>query len=181
MEKLSPFVVCDGEKCIGCKACEVACHASHNVNGLTAGNIDSPVFPKLFVTQVDQFTMPIQCHHCEDAPCAQACLEKAIYFDKDRVLVDTSKCKGCKDCLVACPFGAVELAPFYKNGEPVIQANLHKPLLYGNKCDLCVGRAEGPICVEECPQEALSLIEPHKQKKEKNIKAAATIVSMFKK
>jgi electron transport protein HydN len=181
MEILSPMVVGDATKCIGCKACEVACHVSHQVNGITAGNIDSPVFPKLFVTHIEKFVTPVQCHHCEDAPCAQVCLEKAIYFEKDKVLIDTAKCKGCKDCLVACPFGAVELIPLFVNGEEVIQTNLDKPRVYANKCDLCNGRAAGPICVEVCPEKALRYVEPHKDKQEKNRKAAATIAGMLRK
>lgn len=180
MEKLSPFVVGDGEKCIGRKACEVACHVSHNVNGITAGNIDTPVFPKLFVTRVDEVTMPVQCHHCEDAPCAQACLEKAIYFDGDKVLIHTEKCKGCKDCLVACPFGAVELVPLFADGREVIQTNLGKPLMYGNKCDLCHTRGSGPICVEVCPEKAARLVEPHKEKKRKIEKQLPQLLACLK-
>lgn len=179
MEKLNSFVLGDGDKCIGCKACELACHFYHNASGLTAGNLDSPVFPKLFVTQTEDNTMPVQCHHCEEAPCFSVCLEQAIYFKDDRVLIDTDKCKGCKDCLLACPFGAVDLVPFFNEGQVVLQTNLKKPVMYANKCDLCNGREAGPICIEVCPQKALRLVNPNTEKRSKNTRAIDALANMF--
>ena len=48
--------------------------------------------------------MPIQCKHCEDAPCLNACTKGAISRIDHQVIVDAEKCIGCKDCMQACPF-----------------------------------------------------------------------------
>ncbi|GJM71117.1 hypothetical protein HMSSN036_33330 [Paenibacillus macerans] len=50
----NPFVIADAGKCIGCKACELACFAVHNrENGVSAavGTITIPVIPRLYVTR----------------------------------------------------------------------------------------------------------------------------------
>jgi Fe-S-cluster-containing hydrogenase component 2 len=55
---------------------------------------------------------------------------------------DYSTCIGCNDCLAACPFGAMLYDPV---GEKVI------------KCHTCQG---DPACVQVCPTEALSWLDP---------------------
>ena len=53
--------------------------------------------------------VPNPCMHCDDAPCMESCpVEGAIYKrDDGLVIIDTDKCTGCKDCVDACPYGAI--------------------------------------------------------------------------
>ncbi|MFQ7118823.1 MAG: 4Fe-4S dicluster domain-containing protein [Intestinibacter sp.] len=115
--KLGSFVVADPSKCTGCRACEVACFTSHNANnnvGCTVGTINIPVIPRLYLVKDDAVCMPIQCRHCEDAPCLNTCPVKAISRIDNSVIVDEVKCIGCKTCLLACPFGAIDLLTHMK-------------------------------------------------------------------
>lgn len=157
MERLLPFVIADEAKCIGCRVCEIACHSYHHVVGTTIGTVSGPIIPKLYVQRKYRGKAPVQCHQCEGAPCAQACIPKAIYLYQGRVVVDTTQCDNCQDCIQACPFGAIRLAPLEQDG-----------MCVGNKCDLCLGREQGPVCVEECPVQALRLVHPLKEKRAKN-------------
>ena len=69
------------------------------------------------------------------------------------VVIDTDKCMGCKSCMDACPFGAINMVPvagkFQADGTEKKVAN---------KCDLCTGLPGGPACVRVCPTEALTLV-----------------------
>lgn len=110
-KEIGSFVVGDSTKCTGCKACELACFTVHNRKsnhlGKTVGTVTVPVTPRLFLTKFEQGCMPIQCKHCEDAPCLNACTKGAISRIDHQVIVDAEKCIGCKDCMQACPFGAI--------------------------------------------------------------------------
>jgi Fe-S-cluster-containing dehydrogenase component len=59
--------------------------------------------------------------------------------EKDGIVyVDYSKCVGCKACMVACPWGAVQWNP---------------ELFKAQKCDLCMDRIDQglkPVCVTVC-------------------------------
>jgi carbon-monoxide dehydrogenase iron sulfur subunit len=57
------------------------------------------------------------------------------------VTVDADRCIGCWTCIIACPYGALTRDT---NSKTVA------------KCDLCPGR-EIPVCVANCPNEALVL------------------------
>ena len=57
------------------------------------------------------------------------------------VIIDESKCIGCWTCILACPYGAL-----VRDKERKIVA----------KCDLCP-QHEVPVCVANCPNEALLL------------------------
>ena len=116
--------------CMGCHACEVACKQEH---GLGVG-------PRLLrvIEQNPVFT-PIYCHHCADAPCAESCPVDAIARNKQGiVLIDDEACIGCRECVEACPFGAMQ---FDDDKDIAV------------KCDLCIERLknnEPPACTTVC-------------------------------
>ena len=188
--ELSLFVSVDPAKCTGCKACEMACFQAHNEKrnqvGKTVGTITVPVTPKLYVTVTETLSLPIQCKHCENSPCLSVCKQKAIsringalVIDEDKcgsaVVAHDDRCIGCKDCLLACPFGAVHLLPYYAGGAPVPQADGQGGKVAASKCDLCFEHPQGPACVRICPNEALRLIDVNAELKLKNIAAAEAL------
>ena len=167
-KKLQPFVYADKSKCIGCRACEVACSSVHSgKSGQTVGSVQGEIMPRLFFVRTEKEEMPVQCHHCELAPCLQSCASGAIQILEQRVIVDEALCSGCKSCVVACPFGVIEiLQAKSKNG-------------FAGKCDLCRQREEGPACVEVCSVQALRCIDPIAEARQKRTSAvqALTLLS----
>lgn len=188
--ELSLFVSADPAKCTGCKACEMACFQAHNEKrnrvGKTIGTIAVPVTPKLYVTVTETVSLPIQCKHCENSPCLAVCKQKAISRVNGALVVDETKCGsavvvndgqciGCKDCLLACPFGAVTLLPYYVGGLQVPQADGQGGKVAASKCDMCFEDSRGPACVRSCPNEALRLTDVNAERKQKNIAAAEAL------
>jgi Fe-S-cluster-containing hydrogenase component 2 len=169
----SRFVVADPTRCVVCHACVQVCIAVHRAVGLTAQ-------PRLLVTQTERATIPVQCRHCEDAPCAAACPVGAITQTGGAVQLDESACIGCKECALACPYGAIEryargaanqqfpILPFLSAEDvapaPLVDAEAGATLGTGSpkvaiKCDLCHFRGAGPICIEVCATQALILVD----------------------
>lgn len=176
-KELGCFVVANSDKCTGCKACEVACFAEHNRRngvGKTVGTVTIPVTAKLYLTKGEGICMPIQCKHCEDAPCLNACTKHAITRVDGQVIVDEEKCIGCKDCMMACPFGAISLLPLSRKGAVLKQVD-GACVKAASKCDLCAGIEGGPACVRVCPNDALRFVDPEADAAAKQIKAAESL------
>lgn len=146
---MNRFIMADSEKCIGCRTCEVACMVSHQ-NDATPGAVTS----RIRVVKGDTFTTAVGCHQCEDSPCANVCPTQAIHRTAGAWLVEQARCIGCKSCIVACPFGAM-------------QVRLVEDRVQALKCDLCVHREGGPACVEACPTHALRCIDPARLRAER--------------
>ena len=182
--RLTPFILANAAKCIGCRACELACAAAHLKGGFSVGSLKGPLSPRLYLIRTEDVCVPIGCRHCEDAPCAAVCPNGAIQRTDSGMLVDESHCVGCKTCLAACPFGAMEMAQIWKSGKPVLRRVVNpdnpesfdlEPALLASKCDLCHERKEGPACVAACPRDALTLVDPVKIKKRRNLEAALAL------
>jgi len=146
-------IVCDPDKCIGCRLCEYACSVTKT------GSFD-PSRSRIRVVRIEPVTMTaISCRLCEDAPCILACPRDALTRSEEdgTILVDEDECDGCGWCVEACEFGAVVLNPTTKNAEI---------------CDLCADEEE-PQCVSICPKDALSLSTPEtlRQKARRNVVA----------
>ena len=92
--------------------------------------------------------MKQQCMHCDHPACVSACIVGAFSKqDSGAVVWDTSKCIGCRYCMVACPF-QVPTFDFDKAIQPMV-----------HKCDFCWERQKQgqlPACVEICPVEAIT-------------------------
>jgi len=176
---LSSFVVACNDQCTGCRACEVACFTVHNQKdnkvAHTVGTVEIPVTPRLFLTRLEEFCLPVQCKQCEDAPCLNSCSAKAIARVDGVVYVNEDLCIGCKNCMMACPFGALEMLPIAKKGKAVKQIGSDEVRKSAYKCDLCINIEGGPACIKTCPHDVLKLVNLEEDRKEKNIKAAIAL------
>ncbi|BBR82273.1 oxidoreductase FeS-binding subunit [Klebsiella quasipneumoniae] len=146
---MNHFILSDSRKCIGCQACEVACVMAHNEeqHALTPQRF----LPRITVIKAEGQRNAITCRHCEDAPCLRSCPNGAIAQTGDSVQVCQEKCIGCKSCMVACPFGVMQVVVTPEAAGQVKAS--------AQKCDLCAGREAGPACVENCPAQALTLAD----------------------
>lgn len=143
---MNAFIMADAAKCIGCRTCEVACVVAHQQNQDCASVSSSAFIPRIRVIKDDTFTTAVACHQCEDAPCANVCPTHAIRREHGHIFVEQTRCIGCKSCVLACPFGAMNVVARSSRVQAI-------------KCDLCWHRETGSACVEACPTSALQCID----------------------
>lgn len=151
------FVIANPDKCIGCRTCMIACVVAHSDENIFYKDPDSINFnPKLDVIKTNMVSVPVQCRHCEDAPCASVCPNKAISRVDNIIKVDEKKCIGCKTCMMACPIGAIDLVPL-----DMLDKNkfCFSEKMVANKCDLCISSKDGPACVKVCPTQAFKIVK----------------------
>ncbi len=134
------------DKCTQCYGCEVACKSWRDGELGTRWRRVYSIWTGRY-PDVKLASASVSCMHCADPECVKACPVKAIEKRPDDgvVVVDKSKCIGCRACEKECAFGAPQ---FGKDGKM-------------QKCDLCLQRVElskdAPPCVETCPTKALQL------------------------
>ena len=150
-------VLVDTTRCIGCRACEVACGEQNDRlvpdvlnDGALENHRDTSdkqfmVVNKYETDKGDVFVKK-QCMHCYQAGCTAACPTEAMHKNSiGPVTWDADKCIGCRFCMVSCPFDM----PKFEYGE-------WNPRIV--KCTMCFDRLEAgrkPACVEACPTDTL--------------------------
>jgi carbon-monoxide dehydrogenase iron sulfur subunit len=141
------MIVVDPARCLACRSCELACAVAHSRAKTLMGAICESPAPESRVSLevAEDLTLPLQCRHCEDAPCVAVCPTHALSKSEAEgpVLLNQEACIGCKSCVLVCPFGVIHLS---RDGKAMI------------KCDLCIERLEAgrqPACVSACPTGAL--------------------------
>lgn len=148
----------DTTRCIGCKACVVACKEANELpadtDGYGDGLYDAPEGLNEYTKNViqlhrdgdEQSYVKKQCMHCVDPACVGACMLGALQKGKYGVVsYDVSKCVGCRYCETVCPFNVPKFE-WAKKAPKIV------------KCELCRHRlAEGkePACTEVCPRQAV--------------------------
>lgn len=134
------------ERCLGCRSCELACAVAHSRAGSLAGAVLAGERPagRIFVSGVEDKKVPLNCRHCDDAPCIDACISGAMHRDATGAVTNEDgpgRCTGCWMCVMVCPYG-------------VIRSDLVQRRAV--KCDrACLDEAGTPACVRACPTGAL--------------------------
>ena len=134
------------EICMGCGLCEVFCRVEHSESkDLVRAFKQEKALPRVRVERRKPLFLSVQCRHCSEPPCVYACLSGALQKDDStgKVSIDSEKCIGCWTCMMACSLGAIRR-------DEVRHVAV--------KCDLCPNR-EVPVCVANCPNEALVYAE----------------------
>ncbi len=88
------------------------------------------------------------CKHCQNAGCLEACPTGAIIRNEfGDVYVQPDICNGCGYCVIACPFGVI---------------NIHEEDGRAWKCTLCYDRQKvgmEPACAKACPTQSIQFGE----------------------
>ena len=169
---MAKIIIVNEERCLGCKTCVLECAMAHTDAGtlIEALRSENPPQPRVHVEPLGEFGMPMQCRHCDDAPCITVCPTDAIaqLSPDSPVLLDADRCIGCKFCLIVCPFGVIDIS---RDGKAMV------------KCDLCIERTkagEEPACVAACPTGALQFVEVDDLLRERRRQAAARVATKEK-
>lgn len=151
----------DISKCIGCKACQIACQEWNDLRdtvGRNVGVYDNPAdltaqsWTIMRYAEVESAPGKLQwlirkdgCMHCSDPGCLASCPAPGAIVKYSNGIVDfhQENCTGCGYCIIGCPFNI-----------PRISAEDGKAY----KCTLCSDRvAVGtePACAKVCPTGAI--------------------------
>jgi len=151
----------DESKCIGCKACQVACMNWNDLRDEVGDNVgvyDNPsdLTPASWTVMRFYEVEPKEgnlewlirkdgCMHCEDPGCLKACPAPGAIVKYTNGIVDfiSENCIGCGYCIKGCPFDVPRISQVDNKAY---------------KCTLCSDRvAVGlePACVKTCPTGAI--------------------------
>ena len=98
----------DLERCTGCKSCEAACKTEHR---LGPGEYRNKVVWASALEEAGLAFLTLTCQHCERPACLRVCPVNPKAIAKDPVTgivrIDESRCTGCGECVIACPYSAM--------------------------------------------------------------------------
>ena len=162
---MAKAMLIDVTKCIGCRACQVACKQWNDLPAEETHNWGSYQNPPALSAKTWSLVefkeieeggklawafLKRQCMHCEHPACVSVCTVGALRkTEEGPVVYYDERCIGCRYCMYACPFGV-----------PTFE--WEKPLALVRKCTFCIDRLSNglePACAKTCPNEAIILGE----------------------
>jgi Fe-S-cluster-containing dehydrogenase component len=104
----------DLDRCTGCEACVVACHAENNLP--VVGEAEAAKGRAHHWIRVERYWegefpnvkakfLPVLCQHCEAAPCEPVCPTYATYHNPEGLNAQVyNRCVGTRFCANNCPY-----------------------------------------------------------------------------
>src|ERR1700751_4101843 len=151
----------DTTKCIGCKACQVACMEWNDLRddiGTNVGSYENPAdltarsWTLMRFTEYEDPKGNLEwlirkdgCMHCDDPGCLKACPSPGAIVQYANGIVDfvSANCIGCGYCVKGFPFNIPRISK--------VDAKAYK-------CTLCSDRVvvgQAPACAKACPTQAI--------------------------
>src|SRR5918992_857677 len=128
----------DLDRCTGCSACVIACHAENNIS--TVGDSEAARGRAKHWIRVERYWegdfpdvrlkfRPVMCQQCNNAPCAPVC----------------NRCIGTRYCANACPYNVRFFDFFNPSWDKPLQLQLNPDVSLREvgvmeKCTFCVQR-----------------------------------------
>ena len=150
-------MVFDTDRCTGCGACVVACHAENNIQ--TVGEDEARKGRSMHWLRIERhyegtfpdvkvrFT-PVLCQHCASAPCEPVCPVYATYRTPEGLnAMVYSRCIGTRYCANNCPY-TVRVFNWHDGEWPEpLERQLNpdvsvRPAGVMEKCTFCVQRIQ---------------------------------------
>ncbi len=153
-------MVIDLKRCIGCYGCQIFCKAENATPpGVQWSRVllyESGNYP-----HIKMISLPVLCMHCKAPACVDVCPTGASTRRPDGIVtINRTKCTGCGNCLLACPYGARQLCLKDEKYFPDQGPALYEPDGYrqgqagvAGKCNFCIPRIKKglePACVQNC-------------------------------
>lgn len=157
-------MVIDLDRCTGCEACVVACHAENNI--ATVGEEQAATGRAKHWIRVERYYegefpdvkmkfMPVLCQQCDAAPCEPVCPTYASYHTAEGLNGQVyNRCIGTRYCANACPYNS----RFFNFYNPEWDKPLHLQLNPDvsvrsvgimEKCTFCVQRIKASEILAE--------------------------------
>ncbi|QDR79242.1 4Fe-4S dicluster domain-containing protein [Sporomusa termitida] len=142
------------DRCVGCATCQLACTEKNTlapgqsfrwVQEFAGGGYRQS--GRGLSNNVYAYWRSTACRHCCQPACVRACPAGAVIKRQEDgvVLIDQQTCTGCRQCVAACPYRAVQY---------------DQQRQQARKCDFCadlLARSGQPACVAACPMRALTV------------------------
>lgn len=148
-------MVVDLDRCSGCEACVVACHAENNIR--ISGEEEAAEGRAINWIRIERYWegdypdvkakfLPVMCQHCDDAPCEPVCPVYASYHTPEGLNAQVyNRCIGVRYCGNNCPYVARQFNWFDPSWDEPLTEQLNPDVSVRSggvmeKCTFCVQR-----------------------------------------
>jgi Fe-S-cluster-containing dehydrogenase component len=163
-------MVVDQDRCTGCEACVIACHAENNIQ--TVGADEAARGRAMHWLRIERYWegefpdvqlkfRPVFCQQCDAAPCEPVCPTYASHHTDEGLNAQVyNRCIGTRYCANACPYNVRFFNFFHGEWEKPLHLQLNpdvsvREIGVMEKCTFCVQRIKAAEIQEKADKKPL--------------------------